>query len=573
LLTQSGELLSMRQHVEARELEAATLQDMVSSWRKDWRQVEQGISALLRRSAPGPREILNGTSTIDGKLELAVSRNRDALGRFERSLQRLLVDLRTDRRAAEQTAGALDAEVRRARMLPFAQACEGLDRLACDLTRQGDKKVEILIEGSDIELDRSVLEGLKDPLLHLVRNAVDHGIEPAIARSAAGKPSKGRVTVAATLRGSRVEIAVTDDGKGLDLAAIRGQLRKRDLVVPEHDRELAECVFLQGVSTSPTVTRLSGRGVGLDVVKTTLASMRGTVDVSFEAGRGTRFTLSVPLTLTSLRAVLLGAGGQVFAVDSMSVRKALRIGMDDIRSIEGREVLLIEGQPVPIVALLESLGGSARPPIAEAGKVPVVVLAAGNRLAAFVVDALPGEREIMIRTLGPRLRSIKCVTGGTVLADGKIALILDSTDLVGRALNLRHLSHLAQGMSAAPQATKKHLLVVDDSVTIRTWEKSILEGAGYEVTLAADGAEAWQLLLEKGADLVVSDVEMPRMDGFSLTEAIRRSKRFRDVPVILVTAMESDTDKARGLAAGADAYQLKSAFDQEDLIATIQQIL
>jgi len=575
LLTQSGEMLTMRYRIEARESEAATLQEALATWRKEWRLIETGIRTLLnhRRDATQAQEVRNSGAAGDQKLKAAVDRSADALRTFDRNLQRLRVGLRADKRAIEQTASFLDAAVRRARMLPFAQACEGLDRMARDLTRQSSKNVEIFIQGNEIELDRSVLEGLKDPLLHLVRNAVDHGVEPIAARLKSGKSPVGRVVVTAALRGSHVEIAVSDDGVGIDLVAIREQLGKRGLLIPSDERELADCIFLPGMSTSVSVTRVSGRGVGLDVVKSKLASMHGRVDLSFESGRGTRFTLTVPLTLTSVRAVLFGANGQTYAVDAASVRKVLRIGADDIRSIEGREVLFIEGQPMPIVSLLELLGGSSHSALTGAGKVPVVLLSAGNRQAAFVVDVLLGEREIMIRTLGARLRSIRGVGGATILVDGKIALILDPAELVMQAFNPLRSSRLAEEIAVLPHTAKKHLLVVDDSVTIRTLEKSILEAAGYEVTVAADGVEAWQLLLENGADLVVSDIEMPRMDGFSLTETIRGSKRFRDVPVILVTAMESDEDKARGLVAGADAYQLKSAFDQENLLATIRQML
>jgi two-component system chemotaxis sensor kinase CheA len=204
---------------------------------------------------------------------------------------------------------------------------------------------------------------------------------------------------------------------------------------------------------------------------------------------------------------------------------------------------------------------------------PTIVLASGSRMAAFVVDDLRGEREIMVRTLGSRLRHIKYVTGGMVLPDGHIALILNAADLVTHVQTLPLSTGVAQSMATAPRSVKKRLLIVDDSMTVRTLEKSILESAGYDVMVAVDGAEAWQLLLERGADLVITDIEMPHMDGFSLTEAIRGSKRFRELPVILMTALENESDKARGMEVGADAYRVKSAFDQTDLLATIAQVL
>jgi two-component system chemotaxis sensor kinase CheA len=301
--------------------------------------------------------------------------------------------------------------------------------------------------------------------------------------------------------------------------------------------------------------------------------MRGAVDVSFGAGQGTKFTLVVPLTLTSVRVILVEASGQVYAVDTIGVHRVLRISADDIRSIEGRKILLIAGKPVPLVTLTGSLGLHDSAPLADGAKLSAVVLAAGNRSAAFLVDNLQNEREVVVRALGPRLRHVKCISGGTILPDGRIALILNAADLIQRALSLPATANLSDIQPIAPRSARKRLLVADDSVTVRTLQKNILESAGYDVMAAVDGMEAWHLLSENGADLVVSDVEMPRMDGFSLTEAIRESRRFRDLPVILVTAMESDADKARGLAVGADAYCLKSAFDQKDLLATIARFL
>jgi two-component system chemotaxis sensor kinase CheA len=574
LLAQTGEMLMVRHRAEARGKAAAALQELMATWHRDQRRVEQVAVQLLNNDTdPDARSKLKDGMTQRRQLEAAVRKNRDVLSRIEANLERLVTDLVEDRRVIEQTTTLLDIEVRRTRMVPFSAACDGLERLVRDLTARGDRKVRFDIEGGEIELDRSIVEGLKDALLHLVRNAVDHGIESAAARRAAGKPDLGRVTVAAALRGPRVEVTVSDDGQGLDTDAIRDQLGKRALAVPTDDLDAAQSIFLPGFSTSETITPISGRGVGLDVVKTRLTSMRGTVDVAFKAGQGTKFTLVMPLTLTSVRIILVEASGQVYAIDTVSVHQVLRISAGDIRSIEGRKVLLIAGVPIPLVTLVESMGFRGSAAGLDGGKIPVVVLAAGNRPAAFLVDSLQSEREVVVRALGPRLRNLKYVSGGTLLPDGRVALILNAADLIRRALNLPAAAGLPDAAAIAPRSARKRLLVADDSVTVRTLQKNILESAGYDVMAAVDGMEAWHLLSEKGADLVVSDVEMPRMDGFSLTEAIRDSRRFRDLPVILVTARESDADKTRGLAAGADAYCLKSAFDQKDLLATIARLL
>jgi two-component system, chemotaxis family, sensor kinase CheA len=569
MLRQSGELLVVRHRAQARADEASDLQDILSDWRREWRSLEQRLTLLLKESAAAEP---NGDGDPGAALrrrnltELSINRCRDGLWRLDRGFQRFAAELGGDYRALEQTAGPLDDAIRRTRMFPFSEACEGFGRTVRDLCSGSDKAVELVVEGGDIELDRTVLESVRDPLLHLVRNAVDHGIEPKPVRRLRGKAEVGRVVISAALRGTRVEIQVRDDGKGLDLPAIAEQLRKAGQPVPEDRRELMRGVFQPGLSTAAVVTQVSGRGVGLDVVKTQLSAIRGTVDVDFTPKGGTVFKLDVPLTLTSLRAVLVGVGDQTYAIDTASIARVLRVGPDDIRSVGERDVVFVADRPLPVVTLAELLGQPAR---GLGEKTAALILRVGSQEAAVLVDLLEGEREIVIRALGRRLQHIPNIGGGSILSDGRIALILNAAELLDRA----HAMPSRARAAAAPAEIRRRLLVVDDSATIRALEKSILEAAGYDVAVAADGQEAWQLLLEGGADLVVSDVEMPRMDGFTLTETIRASRQFKDLPVVLVTAMESEADKARGLAVGANAYRLKSAFDQTDLLATIDRIL
>jgi two-component system chemotaxis sensor kinase CheA len=318
---------------------------------------------------------------------------------------------------------------------------------------------------------------------------------------------------------------------------------------------------------------VSGRGVGLDVVKTSVESVHGTVSVASTPGQGTRFTLTVPLTLTTLRGLLVEAGGQVFAFAGTNVKAVLRVGLNDIHPVEGREMVRHDGRLVPLASLVELLGLPGSESAGAPGLLPVVIAAAGERQAAFAVDALLEEQEITVKSLGPRLAHIPHVAGASTLPSGRIALILNAGDLVRHALGQSPGRQLADALTTPAQETRRRLLLVEDSVTTRALERSILEAAGFEVLVAADGEDAWQILQAQGADLVVTDVEMPRMDGFALTEAIRGSNRFRDLPVILVTALESDRDKARGIEVGADAYLLKSGFNQQRLLETIAQLL
>ncbi len=583
VLARTGELLVARRRAASRQEDVTSLYEAIQQSRTEWLKLEKPLRKLLQRSGHGngaPSKPHDGADAraapavmLPKRALLAFERTSENFKRVERTLEQLVSRMASDQHMLEQVAAPLEESILRVRMLPFADACEGLARAVRDLAQAAGKEVELAIEGGGVELDRAVLEQLKDPLLHLVRNAIDHGIEAPHERLSRGKPARAKLTVAAALRGGGVEILVADDGRGLDLSKIRDQARRKEMSIPDDDREAAQLIFLPGFSTVRIITELSGRGVGLDVVKHRVESLHGHVDFAFEPAAGTRFMLTVPLTLTTLRALLLRAGGQIFALPVTSVRRLVRVGADDLASVEGREVFLSAGPPVPVVALAEVLGLANASVERSSAKVPLVVLASGERQVAFAVDELIAEQELVVKSLGARLRRVRNIAGATVLPTGRIALILSAAELT-QQVGARVSGHtLTSALSEERPQAKRRVLVVDDSVTTRTLEKSILEAAGYEVLIAVNGSDAWQLLQERGADLVVADVEMPRMDGFGLCEAIRGSKRLRDLPVVLVTALESEKDKAHGLEVGADAYLPKSHFDQRQLLDTIAQLL
>jgi len=571
LLTLGGELRAAGSRTVGRDADLQRLLEMVRRWEAEWRAGERSMQGLRRPTVheEGP------AGAADDSLPAArmLHTGREKLQWLTRQLESLAAGLVADRLALDQVAEPLDREVMRARMVPFAEACEGLERAARDIAQKAGKEVELAIEGGEIEIDRSMVAVIKDALLHLTRNAVDHGIESPAARAAVGKIARGRIALTAALRQERVEIVVADDGRGFDLDAIRAKARSRGLTVPQGEREIARLAFLPGFSTSANLTEISGRGVGLDVVRAAVESQRGSCDVASEAGRGSRILLSVPLTLTRLPALLVTAAAQTYAFDSAVVRGLLRVGASELRPMEGRDVLIFEDKPVTVSRLADILGRQGRGADQIGDKVLVVIVEADGARAGFVVDELLAEKEVVVKDLGARLQRVRNVAGATVLANGRIALILNASDLLRSAIDSRSGHTISTSMTGDSVESKKRLLVVDDSVTTRTLVKSILEASGYNVADAADGLEAWQFLQEKGADLVVSDVEMPRMDGFALTEAIRNSRHLKKLPVILVTGLEKEQDKMRGLDAGADAYLVKSAFDQTNLIRTIQQLL
>lgn len=493
--------------------------------------------------------------------------HREELRQLHRSIERIATAMQAERAQLQHAAVDLDERIRALRMLPFGMACEGLDRVVRDAAEATGKQVRLEIDGADIGVDRAMIERLRDPLVHLVRNAVDHGIEPPAERVRLGKPAAGTIKLSVSPREREVAVRVTDDGRGLDLEALRRRVTERDLAVAEDD--LAQAVFLPGISTAATVTTLSGRGVGLDVVRADLEALGGSAEVESAQGSGTTFVLSFPLTVTTVRVVLFLLSGRTFAFNVTSVERVVRIDPEAVALIEGRAALRYGEKRIPFVPLHEVLGiersgDAALPPVA------VVVNRRGHSVA-MGVDALLDEREVYLRSLGSRLGALPKISGAAIAGDGSIALVLRAAPVIESAL--------AKGPTLraplpAPDQTvaAKRVLLVDDSITTRALERSILEAAGYEVLTAADGHDAWTLLAEHPVDLVVSDVDMPRMNGFALVEAVRASASLRELPVILVTARESEVDRQRGLESGADAYIVKSSFRQEELLEAIGEL-
>jgi two-component system chemotaxis sensor kinase CheA len=486
-----------------------------------------------------------------------VGERLDELTRAAQAMDRLL-----------SSAGhALAEGVRQAQVLPFAQACEGLERVCRDLARAGGKEARLQVVGGDVELDRSVLEAVREPLLHLVRNAVDHGIEAPEARAAAGKPPAGHVRVSASLQGGTAEVSVADDGRGVDSAALSAVAERRGLTAGEDD--VLGLAFTPGVSTSPIITEVSGRGIGLDAVRARVESLGGSARISSTPGTGTEAVLVLPLTLSAVRVLLVAAGTEVVGFPSSSVSRLVRAALGDLRVVGDHPVLLLDGRPAPVLWLAHLLGVDGQP-VPDKPFEGVLVGLPGSE-ALLAVGGLLAEEEVVMKPPGERLAGVPGLLGATVLASGRMAAILNPATIV--RLGLGQAAPRASASPAAVQpARPTRVLLAEDTLTTRALERSILEAAGYEVRAAVDGVDAWQLLEEHGADIVVSDVNMPRMDGLALCQAVRASGRFREVPFVLVTSLATDEDRRRGVEAGADAYIVKSSFDQELLLDTIERL-
>ncbi|MBT0959564.1 hybrid sensor histidine kinase/response regulator [Denitromonas iodatirespirans] len=574
LLVEAEALLAFKfgtSHV-ADELHAVA--DEVARRRKAMARAAREARALRRRHgrrAAGDAGARTA-STIEKLLDI-VDHDDPLLKTLGDRLSALAQRAERESRALAGSVDTLQAELRIALMLPFASLLEVMPKLVRDLARDSGKDIELRIDGAELEIDRRILEQLKDPLIHLVRNAVDHGIESPAERHRAGKASRGRIAIdIQPLEGSRVELLVADDGAGIDPAQIANSAAKLGLIAPEevatvsHQAALS-LMFASGLSTSPILTNLSGRGLGLAIVREKVEKLSGSIVAELPDGGGTRFRIVLPSMLATFRGVLVGVGEQQFVLPSRNVERVQRVAVDSIKTVENREAIEIDGLAVALVRLADVLGLPAD--TADDGRLPLVVLSAAGQRIAFAVDAVLGDQEVLVKGLGPQLRRVANFSGATVLGSGRLVPIIDVADLMKSAPRAAAKS----STPSAPPPRQHSLLVVEDSITARILLKSILESAGYRVDTAVDGIDALTALRTGAYDLVVSDVEMPRMDGFSLTESIRQDKKLADTPVILVTALESREDRERGVEAGANAYIVKSSFDQSDLFEAIRRLI
>lgn len=474
------------------------------------------------------------------------------LGEF-RQLSSIVNDLQ------ERTSGT--------RMVPIATVTDRLQRAVRDLARAQGKDVQWQVAGSETELDVAILGKLVDPILHIVRNAVDHGIETPQVRQLAGKPAAATVRLEAMRLGPEVVLTIYDDGGGIDIDALRHKTGHAGPGDPLDDQGALNLIFRSGVSTAASITDVSGRGVGMDAVRANVASVRGRVDVRSELGRFTEIRISVPITLAVIRCLLVSSGGIRFALPMHALVTALPAQAQDER-IDGRPIRWVAGKPVPVSSLAAVLGHGN----ADAG--PAVVVAGVTRQHAFHVDELLGQRDVVVKGLSRVLPRLEVYTGTSAEPDGSVLLVLEPTGLIDLARRVDPgPARLPTPAPASRQHRAPHILVVDDALTVRELQRSILERAGYLVVTAVDGEDALACLRRDSVDLVLTDVDMPKMDGLELTAALRADERLREVGIVILTSRGSEADRARGLAVGADGYIVKSQFDESALLAVVERLV
>ncbi|QVQ27768.1 hybrid sensor histidine kinase/response regulator [Achromobacter deleyi] len=465
------------------------------------------------------------------------------------------------------------------RMRPFGDGLNGMARMVRDLGRSLGKQVRLEIEGENTQVDRDILDKLDAPLMHLLRNAVDHGIEMPQARMDAGKPPEGLIRLSARHAAGMLLIELADDGCGISLDRLRVEVVERKLTNAETaarltESELLEFLFLSGFSTRDEVTEISGRGVGLDVVQTMARQLRGAVRIHQQAGQGTRFVLEMPLSLSVVRSLLVEVQGEIYAFPLAYVRHALQLQAQDIEQLEGHQHFRFMGRQIGLVSARQILRAGEPAPAADT--LPVVVVGDHDRLYGVAVDRYVGERTLVVQPLDPRLGKVQDVMAGSLMDDGTPLLILDVEDMLVSVQKLVEGGRLARvegGGEATLARRRKRVLVVDDSLTVRELERKLLLNRGFDVAVAVDGMDGWNMLRNEAFDLVVTDVDMPRMDGIELVSRIKADPKLQSLPVMVVSYKDREEDRRRGLDAGADYYLAKGSFHDDALLDAVEDLI
>ncbi|MEL6149605.1 MAG: hybrid sensor histidine kinase/response regulator [Chloroflexota bacterium] len=578
LMQESSELLVTRLQSEERKHDIDRLRRDHGRWAREWRTVRTAYIRLARRLQTAD----DGESEDLRDLLEFLETNQRYLADTARSVSQLAGGVANDTMRLSALTDSIQDSISSLRLVPFDSILGTLHRTLRDASRETGKEAFLDVMGSSTEIDKAVLEYLKDPIMHLIRNAVDHGIETPAERQATDKPESGWVYLNVEQRGGEIVIMVSDDGRGIAGTELRDRALKAGIINQSVARNMTEddmraLIFHPGLTTKDSVSAISGRGVGMDVVRDRVESLRGRISITSRPGQGTVFVVSVPVSLTRIRSVMMELGNETYAVPSLSVLRMERLSRDEIFTAEGRPVIKIGARTLPLVNLGDMLGVPMLGPLDRDGPLRVIVLDAADRQVAFEVDALESERELVLKPLGDELANTRYVSGAALLGGGEVVIVLDANDLVrgatGNALPARRTVSQAR-QAPDPEAVQKlRVLVADDSITTRTLEKNILETAGCDVRVAFDGLQAWETLSEFPFDVVISDVEMPRMDGLTLTKRIKENPATRHIPVILLTSLNRPEHREAGLRAGADAYLVKSRFDQEELLRTVRAVL
>ncbi|QHF43509.1 hybrid sensor histidine kinase/response regulator [Pseudomonas sp. S35] len=544
--------------------------------------------ASMQRLKRIQSQSVRALDTLDGQLKAldlnleaqeALADTRRLLSEAQALLAEKTAELDEFGWQAGQRAQVLYDTALACRMRPFADVLAGQVRMVRDLGRSLGKQVRLEIEGEKTQVDRDVLEKLEAPLTHLLRNAVDHGIEMPDQRLLAGKPAEGLIRLRASHQAGLLVLELSDDGNGVDLERLRGTIVDRHLSTLEtvlnlSEEELLTFLFLPGFSLRDKVTEVSGRGVGLDAVQHMVRQLRGAVVLEQTAGQGSRFHLEVPLTLSVVRSLVVEVGEEAYAFPLAHIERMCDLAPDDIVQLEGRQHFWHEGRHVGLVAASQLL---QRPPGQSNDEtLKVVVIRERDAVYGIAVERFIGERTLVVLPLDDRLGKVQDISAGALLDDGSVVLIVDVEDMlrsVDKLLNTGRLERIARRSQQATEAPRKRVLVVDDSLTVRELQRKLLLNRGYEVAVAVDGMDGWNALRSEDFDLLITDIDMPRMDGIELVTLLRRDSRLQSLPVMVVSYKDREEDRRRGLDAGADYYLAKASFHDDALLDAVVELI
>ncbi|CAE6821076.1 hybrid sensor histidine kinase/response regulator [Paraburkholderia haematera] len=579
--TDPGRMLRVRADNLDRLLSLSGESLVESRWLKPFAQSMLRVKRVQRDGARALDQLHETLADLklDPRAHAALEELRRLTAESQHLLAERLADLENfDRRSTHLSQQLYDAALQ-CRMRPFGDGTGGLARMVRDVARSLGKKVRWQLVGESTQVDRDILDLLEAPLGHMLRNAIDHGIEAPAIRLAHGKPEEGTLTLDARHTAGALLITVTDDGAGIDLDALRTSIVRKKLASAEtaarmSETELLEFLFLPGFSLRDQVTEVSGRGVGLDAVYDVVKRVRGAVRITQEPGAGTRVQLQLPLTLSVIRSLLVEVAGEPYAVPLAHVNRTLHVSRADIELLEGHQHIAFDGRRIGVVTAHQIL--DTAPPANEADTVSMIVIGDGEETYGVVVDRFLGERMLVVQPLDPRLGKIRNITAGALMENGDPVLIADVDDWlrsVERLVAGGDLKHTQHGAALTARRVTRRVLVVDDSLTVRELERKLLATRGYDVTIAVDGMDGWNAVRAERFDLVITDIDMPRMDGIELVTLIKRDPQLQALPVMIVSYKDREEDRRAGLNAGADYYLAKGSFHDEALLDAVRDLI
>ena len=580
LMRQAQEMVVLKQIASQTGQDFQELLSMIEQAMKKWNKLVPETPALKRALDKQDAPAFSGKAGRQYISDIfdALDSAQNHMRLMEGKLQTLVKSSDQARRTVGVMVDAIVQDMKKALMFPFSSFLEAVPKLVRDLSRDQGKDIRLVMEGSEVEIDRRVLEEMRDPLTHILRNSVDHGIEKPETRISRNKPGTGTIRVSIKqVNGNKVEITITDDGAGVDIEQVKKAAVKRGLISWDqaqavNDEAATSLIYESEISTSPIVTDISGRGLGLAIVREKVDKLGGKIFTRNQPGRGTEFRIIIPITLATFRGLLFTVEEQWFIAPTVNVEQAARVKSNEVRTVENRETISLNGRTLSFARMADVLELQRTENNRDnAAFITALILSAEGKQLAFGVDEVINEEEVLLKPLGNQLSRVRNIYGAAVLGSGKVVAVLNVADLIKSAA--AGPSRQARIEPAASGGEKINILVAEDSITSRMLLKNILESAGYVVRTVTDGLEALTELKQENYDLLVSDVDMPRMNGFVLTSNIRADKKLADLPVVLVTALQSREDRERGIDVGASAYIVKSSFDQSNLLDVINKLI